>query len=137
MNVPPGENGLLHEGDFIIREIHCKLSEHDWVLKLGYLLPLQGLYIALTCVYIDRFGCVQCLDEQPTPHCTIQGDRSMKGLNMSVLQMRRSEECNPVERENPAPREVLEEIFLLLEEFGPNWYTERLHERAKTALGRQ
>lgn len=56
---------------------------------------------------------------------------------MSVLQMRRSEECNPVERENPAPREVLEEIFLLLEEFGPNWYTERLHERAKTALGRQ
>lgn len=32
------------------------------------------------------------------------------------------------------PRIVLKEIFELLEEYGPTWYTEELHHRAKTAL---
>jgi len=56
---------------------------------------------------------------------------------MSVLQMRANEEASSVERENPAPKEVLEELFLLLEEFGPNWYTEEHHARAKAALEMQ
>jgi hypothetical protein len=56
----------------------------------------------------------------------------MKGMQMSVPQI--VERCDSVERENPAPREVLEELFLLLEEFGPNWYTEKHHERVKAAL---
>jgi hypothetical protein len=32
------------------------------------------------------------------------------------------------------PRIVLKEIFELLEEYGPMWYTEELHDRAKAAL---
>jgi hypothetical protein len=31
-------------------------------------------------------------------------------------------------------KEVLEEIYGLLEEFGPMWYTEELHERTLAAL---
>jgi hypothetical protein len=33
-----------------------------------------------------------------------------------------------------SPREVLEEVFELLEEFGPVWYTEDLHNRVLEAL---
>ena len=36
--------------------------------------------------------------------------------------------------EHPRPAEVLKELFLLLEEFGPQWYTEELHDRAVAAL---
>ena len=32
------------------------------------------------------------------------------------------------------PKVVLKEIFELLEEYGPVWYTEELHNRAKAAL---
>lgn len=32
------------------------------------------------------------------------------------------------------PREVLKEVFQLMEEYGPVWYTEELHDRVKTAL---
>jgi hypothetical protein len=32
------------------------------------------------------------------------------------------------------PKVVLKEIFELLEEYGPIWYTEELHDRAKAAL---
>ncbi len=32
------------------------------------------------------------------------------------------------------PKVVLKEIFELLEEYGPTWYTEELHNRAKAAL---
>jgi hypothetical protein len=32
------------------------------------------------------------------------------------------------------PREVLERVFELLEEFGPVWYTEDLHDRVVEAL---
>jgi hypothetical protein len=31
-------------------------------------------------------------------------------------------------------KEVLQEVFELLEEFGPAWYTEELHKRAAAAL---
>jgi len=58
----------------------------------------------------------------------------MKGLQMSVPQIVAIDKFNPVERQTPELKEVLEELFLLLEEFGPNWYTERHHERVKAAL---
>jgi len=32
------------------------------------------------------------------------------------------------------PKVVLKEIFELLEEYGPIWYTEELHDRVKAAL---
>ena len=32
------------------------------------------------------------------------------------------------------PKVVLKEVFELLEEYGPVWYTEELHNRMKTAL---
>ena len=32
------------------------------------------------------------------------------------------------------PRAVLQELFDLLEEYAPVWYTEELHDRAKAAL---
>ena len=31
-------------------------------------------------------------------------------------------------------REVLQDVFELLEEFGPQWYTKELHDRAVAAL---
>lgn len=34
----------------------------------------------------------------------------------------------------PTPREVLEELFQLLEEYAPTWYTEEHHNRAVAAL---
>lgn len=39
-------------------------------------------------------------------------------------------------RESPAatPEVVLEELFNLLESYGPTWYTEELHDRAVAAL---
>ena len=38
----------------------------------------------------------------------------------------------------PTPREVLQELFLLLEDYAPTWYTEAHHNRAVAALlGRQ
>lgn len=36
--------------------------------------------------------------------------------------------------EDSTPKDVLQEIFQLLEEFGPTWYTEEMHRRAKAAL---
>jgi hypothetical protein len=36
--------------------------------------------------------------------------------------------------EQPEAIEVLEELFLLLEEYAPAWYTERLHNRVRSAL---
>jgi len=35
---------------------------------------------------------------------------------------------------SPDPRAVLKELFELLEEYGPFWYTEELHIRARIAL---
>ena len=35
---------------------------------------------------------------------------------------------------SPNPRMILKELFELLEEYGPTWYTEELHHRARTAL---
>lgn len=37
-------------------------------------------------------------------------------------------------RPAPTPKAVLQELFDLLEEYAPVWYTEELHDRAKTAL---
>jgi hypothetical protein len=34
----------------------------------------------------------------------------------------------------PTPREVLEELFQLLEDYAPAWYTEAHHNRAVAAL---
>ncbi len=34
----------------------------------------------------------------------------------------------------PTPREVLQELFQLLEEYAPVWYTEEHHNRAVAAL---
>jgi hypothetical protein len=41
----------------------------------------------------------------------------------------------PVVGENPEIREVLEEVFILLEEFAPGWYTEEHRKRVIAALG--
>ena len=38
------------------------------------------------------------------------------------------------ERGIPTTREVLEELFQLLEEYAPSWYTEQHHDRAVAAL---
>ena len=37
----------------------------------------------------------------------------------------------------PTAHEVLEELFLLLEEYAPAWYTEEQHNRAVAALRRR
>jgi len=37
----------------------------------------------------------------------------------------------------PTAREVLEELFLLLEDYAPTWYTEQHHNRAVAALMRR
>ena len=37
-------------------------------------------------------------------------------------------------RNSTDPKVVLKEVFQLLEEYGPMWYTEELHNRMKTAL---
>ena len=37
----------------------------------------------------------------------------------------------------PTAREVLEELFLLLEDYAPTWYTEEHHNRAVAALLRR
>ena len=37
-------------------------------------------------------------------------------------------------RPAPTPKAVLQELFDLLEEYAPTWYTEDLHDRAKAAL---
>ena len=39
-----------------------------------------------------------------------------------------------VAQRTPSPREVLEELFELLEDYGPTWYTEEHHDRAVAAL---
>jgi hypothetical protein len=38
------------------------------------------------------------------------------------------------EQRIPTSREVLEELFQLLEEYAPAWYTEQHHDRAVAAL---
>jgi len=38
---------------------------------------------------------------------------------------------------SPTAREVLEELFLLLEDYAPTWYTEEHHNRAVAALRRR
>ena len=37
-------------------------------------------------------------------------------------------------RKSTDPKVVLKEVFQLLEEYGPMWYTEELHDRMKAAL---
>jgi hypothetical protein len=39
-----------------------------------------------------------------------------------------------VSRPAPAPTAVLREVFELLEEYGPPWYTEEIHDRILAAL---
>lgn len=38
------------------------------------------------------------------------------------------------EQDVPTPRQVLEELFQLLEDYAPTWYTEKHHNRAVAAL---
>lgn len=40
----------------------------------------------------------------------------------------------PLPRRAPTPLVVLKEVFDLLEEYGPVWYTEQLHNRIKAVL---
>lgn len=40
----------------------------------------------------------------------------------------------PEQLPNPTPAGVLKELFDLLEEYAPVWYTQELHDRAKAAL---
>ena len=43
-------------------------------------------------------------------------------------------ETDAGERRVPTAREVLEELFVLLEDYGPTWYTQEHHNRAIAAL---
>ena len=42
--------------------------------------------------------------------------------------------ANPMQRSRMNPELVLEELFCLLEEYCPTWYTEELHNKAIAAL---
>jgi hypothetical protein len=53
---------------------------------------------------------------------------------MSASQLLAKVPSYPAASENPEVREVLEELVVLLEEFGPTWYTEEHRKRAMAAL---
>jgi hypothetical protein len=59
-------------------------------------------------------------------------------VQMNVEQLSRTSvstlEVDAEDRRVPTQREVLEELFELLEEYAPTWYTEEHHNRAMAAL---
>ncbi len=46
-------------------------------------------------------------------------------------------ETSEIHADAPTAREVLQELFLLLEDYAPTWYTEEHHNRAIGALRRR
>ena len=58
---------------------------------------------------------------------------SVERLDLTDSQRNDSESHSSV----PTAREVLEELFLLLEDYAPTWYTEQHHNRAVAALMRR
>lgn len=58
----------------------------------------------------------------------------MKLLEMQDIAARKSQFFNSPAHRPPTPREVLEELFVLLEDYGPSWYNEEHHNRAIAAL---
>jgi hypothetical protein len=55
-------------------------------------------------------------------------------MNVEQLSRTSTLEADVEERRVPAAREVLEELFELLEDYAPTWYTEEHHNRAMAAL---
>jgi hypothetical protein len=55
-------------------------------------------------------------------------------MNAKVLPMVRENESGPHPFQSVDPKVVLEELFELLEDYGPGWYTEDHHNRAVAAL---
>jgi hypothetical protein len=53
---------------------------------------------------------------------------------MNVEQLDRMSESDAEVPCAPTPRAVLEELFTLLEDYAPAWYTEEHHNRAVAAL---
>jgi len=52
----------------------------------------------------------------------------------ATVKVERQSLQQPQSRPAPTPRAVLKELFDLLEEYAPTWYTEELHKRAEAAL---
>ena len=46
-------------------------------------------------------------------------------------------DASEIHADAPTAREVLEELFLLLEDYAPTWYSEEHHNRAIAALRRR
>ena len=56
-------------------------------------------------------------------------------MGSTYLQLRKPVLHTPVKA--PSPRTVLEELFILLEDYAPVWYTDEHHDRALAALLQQ
>jgi hypothetical protein len=52
----------------------------------------------------------------------------------ATYEVAREREKPPQTRNAPTPLVVLKEVFDLLEEYGPVWYTEQLHNRIQAVL---
>jgi hypothetical protein len=55
-------------------------------------------------------------------------------MNAKVLPMAREIDNGPYQAPGLDPKIVLKELFELLEDYGPGWYTEDHHDRAVAAL---
>ena len=60
----------------------------------------------------------------------------MNRERMHSIHLRTEDSGSEEEQRVPTTREVLEELFQLLEEYAPTWYTEEHHNRAVEALRR-
>lgn len=58
-------------------------------------------------------------------------------MSVERLDLTGSRHADNPESGTPTAREVLEELFLLLEDYAPAWYTEQHHNRAVAALMRR
>ena len=56
------------------------------------------------------------------------------GIRPTKLRHRPTKGANPVIEPNELVRNTLKDLYLLLEDYAPEWYTEELHERAEAAL---
>jgi hypothetical protein len=87
-----------------------------------------------TLIHAPRYPCPLTLSTAALD----QADIPEASMNMHHLDLADSHLGEPVPHEPhqdvPSTREVLEELFQLLEEYAPTWYTEALHNRAVAAL---
>ena len=60
----------------------------------------------------------------------------MKVEQLDLADSLNSNRRHPEPQRVPTTRQVLEELFELLEDYAPTWYTEEHHNRAVAALGK-